>query len=226
MILDGSIRRVMKPDRPEWLIGLQNDLALLTADESQKHWPDPANQGSPYYNYRLEQIQQVERDALRLAETIPADADILLAGVWIYDRCGGQQPDDPQADCAADWARQHLAEYGFPAAQVEAAALTVAGQNAPPGELPDRPIEARLLWDADKLAIIGPLNIVNYLTAHPAHPSQRLSYTGMALYGLEQLDRARRLIDCLYFEVSRHMARRRYEQQKMFYEALASDVEV
>lgn len=226
MFMDGSIKRTMKPNQAGWLTSLQNDMALLTNQDAQKHWGSPERQGAPYYNARLEHIQQVERDALRLAREIPADEDILLAAVWIHDRHRPAYEGDEHAADSARWARTNLAALGFPAEKVQAVAYAIEHHVDLPGAIPESALEARLLWDTDKLAKIGPLNIVAYLCSHPAFPDQRITYERLALLGLEKLERSRRLAESLYFELARSIARERYEQQKIFYESLARDVDI
>lgn len=226
MIMDGSIKRTLHPDQPPWLTSLQNDMALLTNQDAKKHWGSPELQGAPYYNARLEHIQQVERDALRLMREIPADQDILLASVWIHDRFRPWYEGDQHAARSASWAREHLAGLGFPTEKVEAVVFAVEHHIDLPGEIPESAVEARLLWDADKLAKMGPLNIVSYLCSHPAFPEQKITYSSLALLGLEKLERSRRLAESLYFEVSRRIAHERYQHQKMFYESLARDVDI
>jgi HD superfamily phosphodiesterase len=226
MIIDSSIRRSMKPERPEWLTALQNDLALITTTEAQKFWPNPAPRGGAYYNYRLEHVQQVERDALRIGETLPVDQEILLAAVWLHDRFHPQVKGDQHAVEAAGWALNNLAGLGFPTEKVERVSYAVARHIDPPGQIPAGAVEARVLWDADKLSKIGPLDIVKSMLSHNAFPEQRISYTALALLGLEKLERSRRLVENLYYERSRQLAHERYQMQKAFYEAFARDVEV
>jgi hypothetical protein len=226
MIMDGSIKRILKPDQAAWLTSLQNDMALLTNQDAKKHWGRPEMEGAPYYNARLEHIQQVERDALRLAQEIPADQEILLAAAWIHDRYRPEFEGDQHAEKSAQWAREHLEALGFPPEKVEAVASAIQHHVDLPGVIPESAVEARLLWDADKLAKIGPLNIVSYLCSHPAFPEQKITYSGLALLGLEKLERTRRMAESLYFELARKLARERYEHQRIFYESLARDVDV
>jgi hypothetical protein len=225
MFLESSISKKIKPDQPAWLVALQNDLALITTQAAQRHWPGPTPRSGPYFNYRLEHVQQVEREALHLLQAIQGDPLTLLAMVWIHDRCKPQFDGGDHAAQAAAWTRENLAGLGFPAEKVEAVAYGVERHADPPGTLPADALEARLLWDADKLTRVGPLNIVGMLVAYPAFPEQRVTYTNMALLGLERLERARRLMNQFYFEPSRLLAKERYAQQKAFYEMLARDVE-
>jgi hypothetical protein len=224
MSIDSSVKRIMKPEQPVWLTALQNDLALITAQEAKKIWPHPETQ-APYFNYRLEHVQQVERDALRILEDVKADEEILLAAVWVHDRFQTQLENEKHAHQAAAWTRENLAGLGFPAQKVDQVVYAVERHCDQPGQIPAGAVEARILWDADRLTRIGPLSIINYMLGHAAFPEMRLSYNNIALLGLEKLERSRRLVEEFYYQRSRELALSRFQQQKAFFEAFAQDVQ-
>jgi hypothetical protein len=226
MMIDGTVRRTMKPDQPDWLIELQNDMSFITTEEARKLWPGTNPHSGPFYNYRLEHVQQVERDALRLANEVPVDMDILLAAVWIHDRFQPQYEGNNHASRGAKWARENLPVLGFPREKIETVAFAVARHSDPPGLIPTAVTEACLLWDADRLTKIGTVGIVTYLCGHPAFRDVKTSFTSMALHGLEHLDRSRKMVSQFYFECSRKIAQERYEEERAFYEAFAKSVEV
>jgi HD superfamily phosphodiesterase len=223
-MFDSSIRRTMKKDNPAWLTELQNEMALQTAQEAQKLWPHPETHAS-YFNYRLEHVQQVERDAFRILNEVKVDVDILLAAIWAHDLSISQAESPQHAHVAAEWVRANLAGLGFPARKVAAVAFAVERHADLPGTLPDKANEARVLWDADKLTRLGPLNIVNHILGHAAFPDSRITYAGIAVLGLEQLERSRRIVEDFYYQSSRQIGLQRYMQQKVFYEELAQDVD-
>lgn len=239
MIIDTTIRRIMKPGQPEWLTALQNDMALITNEAAVRYWPgaEPlAVTGSyhpgdkpgarPYYNYRLEHVQQVERDAARLMlEVAGVDEEIISAAVWIHDRFQPQFEGEQHAYLAAQWARENLAALGFPGEKVETVSFAVARCADRAGAIPENAVEARLLWDADHLARMGTLAIVAELLAAPAFREQRINFTGQSLLWLEILERTHRSLDSFYFPTSRRLALQRYDQQRAFCEAFAWDVE-
>ena len=223
MQIDGILKQPMKPDQPEWLTTIQNDVALITTQEAQKHWPGPS--GAPYYNYRLEHIQQVEREARRLLKTVQADQEIVLAAVWLHDRFQPQYNDDDHATRGAEWARANLAALGFPVHKVTRVIYAVANHSNAPGTIPMSAVEARLLWDADKLTKLGALQVVTYMCGHPAFSHRKISYQSMANNQLERLEYARKMLDHFYFPRSNEIARERFKLQEAFYHALANDVE-
>jgi hypothetical protein len=207
-----------------WLTALQRDLEQITLEAARQHWPGPAADSPPYYNYRLEHVRQVERDALSLFAEVRGDRDVLLAAVWLHDRFQPQYSDDEHARRAADWAVENLADLGFPSLKIGSVVYAVANHSSPPHSIPEQAHEARLLWDADKLTKIGVLNVVTYLCGNPAFPQNPVSFASIARRGLERLPYARERVNQFYFEPSRRLARRRYAAQQAFYQALAEQV--
>jgi HD superfamily phosphodiesterase len=69
-----------------WLEILRKQLEDITFKAAEEFWPPPTMGGKPFYNYRLEHVRQVERDVLRILDTVEADSDIVLASVWLHDR--------------------------------------------------------------------------------------------------------------------------------------------
>lgn len=69
-----------------WLIQLRNELKEITSQAAKEHWPGLLPDDEAYYNYRLEHVKHVERDAKRLMAVVGGDEDIVLASVWTHDR--------------------------------------------------------------------------------------------------------------------------------------------
>jgi len=144
-----------------WLEHLRHDLAAITSEAAKEYWPNPESERPAFYNYRLEHVRQVEREALILLDSVGGDSDVVLASVWLHDRW---QPvfrgPEQHGKRAAEWAAQHLAETGFPAEKVESVCFAVANHSNPPRMLPPEAHDARLLWDADKLFHLGAVELL------------------------------------------------------------------
>lgn len=141
-----------------WLESLKEDLLAITTPAARELWPGPGDR--PWFNYRWEHVLQVERDALRLLRAVGGDRDVVLASVWIHDRYQPAFTGDDHGPRAAGWAAAHLAALGFPADRVELVSACVKHHSCPPHTLAEHPAEARLLWDADKLAHLGAFEIL------------------------------------------------------------------
>lgn len=146
---------------PETLQSIARDAALA---EDRARWG--LDHGDPPFAYRWEHVQLVVALAQRLAREVGADEETVLAAAWLHDTQKGQVQ---HAQAAADYARKVLPTTDFPADRIEAVAEAIAAHEglwraatgwqlphpfvaAPPMEN----LEAGVLWDADKLAKIGP----------------------------------------------------------------------
>ena len=126
----------MVTSKPEWLTRLQEDAIQISTSAARQHWPGPTATSPPYFNYRLEHVRQVERDAIRLLAELGGDRDIVLASVWIHDRFQPQFTGPDHAVYAAEWAGENLNSYGFPSHKVEMVFYAVAHHSDPPGSIP------------------------------------------------------------------------------------------
>jgi len=115
-----------------------------------------AKDGKPLpFNYRWEHIQCVVGLALHLAAQTGADREVVEAAAWLHDVCKGE-PNHGVAGARA--ARTLLSHTDFPAAKIDAVAQAIAvhvGLQRPPAAPPLEPLEAAVLWDADKLSKLG-----------------------------------------------------------------------
>ena len=209
---------------PEWLSSLRKDMELISQQAAREHWPGPGVDRAPYYNYRIEHVRQVERDALRLLDEVGGDRDVVLASVWIHDRFQPQFSGPDHAARGAEWARQHLASTGFPPHKVEEVSFAVTMHSNEPHTIPPTANEARLLWDADGLGKMGAASVVVFLCSMPAFPQNVVTHSTLAERGLGRLDDARSTIDSFYFQPSRVWAEERQRTKQQFYEALAREV--
>lgn len=122
--------------------------------EAVENWK--AKNGKPLpFNYRWEHVQAVVKLSLHLAELTSADREIAEAAAWLHDICKGE-PNHGVAGARA--ARTLLVYTDFPAAKIDAVALAISlhvGLQRPAGAPPLQPLEAAVLWDADKLSKLG-----------------------------------------------------------------------
>ncbi len=130
-------------------------LALQRAEvEARQAWRVDEDAPIPF-NYRWEHVQAVVGLALWLAEEMDADPEAVEAAAWLHDIRKGE-PEHGQR--AAEEAEAFLPKVGFPPAKVEAVVQALVqheGLTRPPAAPPLRPLEAAILWDADKLSKLG-----------------------------------------------------------------------
>jgi uncharacterized protein len=117
-----------------------------------------AAEDGPIYRYRWDHVQVVVREAEALAHELGADLEIVTAAAWLHDvvKCdaSGVEQEDHAAKGAAR-ARNVLADTGFPPEKVKAVADAIAKHARLYKDWQVEPLEAAILWDADKLSKLG-----------------------------------------------------------------------
>lgn len=129
------------------------------------------------FNYRWEHVTTVVTLALRLADLVGADRDIIEAAAWLHDVT--KKDGKRHARSGAAFAQAFLARTDFPPDKIQQVAQAIADHRGLYRAKPLTRLESMVLWDADKLSKIG-------LTA-------AFHWTGMVLAG-ERISTAADLI--------------------------------
>jgi uncharacterized protein len=175
--------------------------------EARKMWHVDDEEPLPF-DYRFEHVSQVTALALRLGRALKADLEIMEAAGWLHD-VRKQEPNHALAGAAA--ARTILADTDFPPDKIEAVADVISkheGLFRPLGAPPLEPLEAAILWDADKLTKLGAQSIL-------------MSLSTPHVFGKDMAERWRyeakfadqvqgRTVESMNTKPARHMAERRY----------------
>jgi uncharacterized protein len=148
------------------------------AEDRRRVFGSATTERLPAFAYRWEHVQQVVRNGRWLLTQVQADAEVVMAACWLHDVKKGE-PDHARQGAA--FARTFLPTTDFPPEKIEAVAGAIAlheGLIRPAADWnrdagtpfraapPLEPIEAALLWDADKLSKIGPLAFLHFLPTH------------------------------------------------------------
>jgi uncharacterized protein len=140
---------------PCWREILQSTAREAALVEDRERWGEDA----PPFQYRWEHVQAVVRLAIRLAERTGADREVCEAAAWLHDVaknvptvCGRREDHGRDGAIAA---RRILPGTDFPAGKVEAVADAIGKHVGLSHDEPIEPLEAAVLWDADKLSKLG-----------------------------------------------------------------------
>jgi len=128
------------PDRIAW----RKDCRDLARARSAAEDGEGAGQDGGLLAYRWEHVRQVVGLALRIGSR-----------TWLHD-IGKGQPN--HAAVGAAEARNFLATTDFPPEKIETVVAAIAqheGLTRPVGAPPLEPLEAAVLWDADKVSKLG-----------------------------------------------------------------------
>jgi uncharacterized protein len=163
--MEKSMTNSSLPPWREIVQAAARDAALI---EDRERWGGD----NPSFRYRWEHVQAVVRLAVRLAERTGADREVCEAAAWLHDVaknvptvCGRREAHGRDGAIAA---RRILAGTDFPADKVDLVADAIAKHVGLAHDEPVEPLEAAVLWDADKLSKLGTtivLHGVGYLLA-------------------------------------------------------------
>jgi len=139
--------------------------------------------------HNFEHVLRVLRLAERIGEAEGADMEVLRAAVLLHDvaRVAEDEGGPCHAETGAKRAREILA--GYPADKVEAVAHAIATHRFRNSAVPQT-VEARVLYDADKLDAIGAIGVARAYAIAGRH-AQRLWAQVPHTYARRSIEQAR-----------------------------------
>ena len=185
-----------------------------------------------------EHIYRVLYHALEIAgEEVDVDYDVLIAACLLHDIGRKEQFADPSlchAAVGAEKAHLFLTEQGFTPDFAEAVAHCIRTHRFRKA-MPPQTVEARILFDADKLDVTGAIGIARTLMykADMAEPLYHVLPDGRISDGTEDLDpsffreykfKLEKMYDRFYTKTGEAMARQRQKIAADFYESLYREV--
>lgn len=194
-------------DKPAWREVAIAAAHAQSAQEARDLWHLDAGDPLPF-DYRFEHVEQVTALAMRLGRALHADLEVLEAAAWLHD-VRKQQPKHALAGAAA--ARDILAATDFPPAKIDCVADVISqheGLFRPEGALPLTPLEAAILWDADKLTKLGVQSVLmSMMTPHVYGKDNAARWRYVAEFADQVLGRT---VQSMNTKPARHIAERRY----------------
>lgn len=152
-----------------WREAVRQAAAEQAEAEARRAWQVDPGEPIPF-EHRWEHVRQVVSLALWLAGETGADREVVEAAAWLHD-VRKQEPKHAKAGALA--AQVILAETDFPREKIAAVADAISkheGMVRPASAAPLTPLEAAVLWDADKLTKIGVQALIfNLSTVHAAN---------------------------------------------------------
>jgi uncharacterized protein len=191
--------------------------------------------------HAFDHILRVYALAERLGALEGADMEILRAAVLLHDAQGSAPNHEARLEhhlVSAEFAREVLAGENWPAERIRAVQHCIRGHRfRGTGEAPET-VEARVLFDADKLDVLGAIGaarVIAYaaLRNNPlyAQPSQHFLETGEKEPGElhsayhEYLFKLRKIKDKLFTAAARQLAEERDVYLREFFERLGDEIE-
>lgn len=206
----------------------------------------------PWYSpedpvHGLDHVQRVYALAERLAQAENADIEIVRAAALLHDARPPSLPGEPGAIpspdersdhqlSSAEFARQVLLSLDWSETSIAAVLHCIRAHRFRKNLEPPATLEAKILFDADKLDAMGAIGVaraVAYAVLHQA-PFYASPSPGFIAEGLrapeephsayhEYLFKLRHLKDRLYTQSARQIAQERHQWMASFFERLQSE---
>jgi HD superfamily phosphodiesterase len=204
---------------------LQQFILSTTESAARKDWKASLlKHRKPLYNYRYDHVAEVARIARQLAETTEADMEVVTIASWLHDSAkpgiGGVKM---HAEASAELAFSMLSDMGLEQDLIERVCDTIRKHAGLTLDKPIDPIEAQILWEADKIAKLGLVGFLHYvLNAVQMKPGQTLENLSSDVLGYLPL--AEKIAASMSTERGKEIAAERLERLKMVAHALESEL--
>jgi len=187
----------------------------------------------------FDHVMRVYRMTERIGEALGADLEVLRAAALLHD-ASGAHPNDKAGRAAhehrsADFAREVLASEGWGQDRIQAVLHCIRTHRYRGTEQPQT-LEARVLFDADKLDVVGAFGVARTIgyavqAGQPvfAEPSAQFLQHGEEEPGEphsayhEYLFKLRRVPERMYTQPARELARERIKLLTAFFEGLRAE---
>lgn len=190
--------------------------------------------------HAFDHVLRVYKMAERLAEAEGADLEIVRAAALLHDAAGAAPGSETRASHhqhSAEIAQKILSEKGWTNERIAAVLHCIrAHRFRSGGEIPES-IEAKVIFDADKLDVLGAVGVarvIGYAAAHgqPAYaePSQTFREHGVKENGEphsayhEHIFKLRKIKDRLFTAAARGIAEDRAAYLDAYFERLQEEI--
>jgi len=208
---------------------------MPTIDQARLWYPDL----DPVHGF--DHVLRVYRMAERLARAEGADLEIVRAAALLHDAegsatSGGEIGRSNHHHASSEFARQELQAEGWSDERITAVQHCIRAHRFRDNSEPPQTLEAKILFDADKLDVIGAIGVVrtvafDVVIGQPVYsePSQRFLSTGEKEPGEphssfhEYLFKLSRIKDRLFTSTARMIAEDRHHFMAEFFSRLAAE---
>jgi uncharacterized protein len=208
---------------------------MPTIDQARHWYPDL----DPVHGF--DHVLRVYRMAERLAQAEGADLEIVLAAVLLHDAegsatTGGEIGRSNHHHASSEFARQMLEAENWLPDRIAAVQHCIRAHRFRDNSEPPQTLEAKILFDADKLDVIGAIGVVrtiafDVVVGQPVYfePSQHFLASGEKEPGEphssyhEYLFKLSRIKDRLFTPAARAIAEERHRFMAEFFTRLAAE---
>ncbi len=173
------------------------------------------------YNYRAEHNELVFSIGITIGKILKADMEILKAALLLHD-IGRGAAKKGHGEAGARIAGDILRDTDFPAKKIDDVKYAVAAHVGFDDNMPET-LEARIVWDADKLSKLGSIIILQKTMRLPLQGKN--TWDAVSEFN-EWLKTAEKIKNNMKTPPGRKMAAERYETLKIFVTSLNKEIPV
>ena len=198
-----------------------NEIAEKTWDKILKDKIQKLSKTALKFNYRAEHTEMVLSLSMEMGSKLGVDMEVLKAAALLHDIGRGTAGKD-HGKVGAQIAVEILKKTNFPKEKIDDVRYAIVAHVGYNGSKPET-LEARILWDADKLTKLGAFIILQRAMLLPLKGKN--SWDGVAEFN-KWLETAENIKNNMKTTLGLKMAAERYQTLKMFVAALNKEVSV
>jgi uncharacterized protein len=209
---------------------LEKQLRLLirkkTREVSRKEWLGiQSRSDSPIYDYRFNHVNEVVMLTKHLSKKSNAEREVTILASWLHDIAKpGIDGPKQHGKKSSQKARKILSEMDIEETMIRKVCDIIEKHVGLTLEQPLEPLEAQLLWEADKLSKLGATGIIHYIIN-----GIRLK-PGMSLQDISEdlsdfMSLAEEIADSMHTEKAKEIASKRFNTMKSFVKSLEQEVQ-
>ncbi|MFX1483465.1 MAG: HD domain-containing protein [Promethearchaeota archaeon] len=206
---------------------LRKIVEVSTKKEAIFEWTESAtNQSVPLYNYRLDHIDEVVDLARHLAVETGADMEVVTLAAWLHDLAkpgvGGISAEQ-HGIVSAKMTEEILSEENIEHEKIERVTDVIKKHVGLTLEQPLEPLEAQILWEADKILKLGVIGLFQYvLNGIRLFPGRSMKQLADEIRDF--LDLAGKIAGCMVTDPGKAIAQERLKTLQQVSQALDSEV--
>ncbi|NHJ12874.1 MAG: HD domain-containing protein [Candidatus Thorarchaeota archaeon] len=189
---------------------LRSRIEEATNEASREEWLEfQGKTPTSLYNYRFDHVEAVVHLSKHIAKEVGADLEVVTLAAWLHDVAkpglGGVQRHGEESALVA---KQILFEQKMDSGTIERVLDTIRKHVGLTLEHKLEPLEAQVLWDADKIAKLGVIGFIHFIV-NGMKLKPGLSLGKLAEELLEFLPLAKNIVGSMNTTVGRKIAEER-----------------
>ncbi|MHA2150142.1 MAG: HD domain-containing protein [Candidatus Thorarchaeota archaeon] len=210
---------------------IEKNLRKIVEDSTRKaaieEWRTASEkQLIPLYNYRFDHIEEVVDLAKHIASGTDANMDVIILAAWLHDLAKpgvGGLPAQHHGIASAKLAEDILPQEGVNPETIAQVLDVIQKHVGLTRKEPLEPIEAQILWEADKILKLGVIGFIQYiLNGVRIEPGRSLNQIADSLR--EFLPLASDIAHCMVTERGQELAQERLNTLRILSKYLDSEL--